>query len=144
VETFAKIFWLALILGAFYVTYISLRWLYKISASDDDIMRDPLKSITVTFKPEESVLLTKGEIKLVTNKLNEKLVKPFGSVSKPIDIKDIVSISTLPIASKGVVQFTIWYREKYKPPRKTNTSYTGYNIGRTGGSLYNNSSMFRD
>ena len=131
---YMKLLWIVIIFGSMYILYAGLKWLSTFADDVEVEPKDSLRSITLTYKPSVSVYLAKPEITEVMNKLNEKLKRPFGSLTEKIDIDDIISITTIPLPVKGVIQFTIWYREKYRRPAPK--PYGGYNIGRTGGNAY--------
>ena len=131
---YMKLLWMVLTIGIFYLVYKALQWWnFFIDGGEQAPPKDRLRSITITYKPA-LINMTQIEIGHVVGKINEKLKKPYGSLSDQIDVDNVVSITTIPLPTKGVVQFTIWYREKYKRPKSV--PYGSYNMGRTGGNAY--------
>jgi hypothetical protein len=136
----AKLFWFAVIIGGVYLTFALVRainrWASYDTVPDDDFPRDALKSITITYRAESGFYLTKPEMKLIVDKINEKVKKPNGIMSIPIDLKNVVSITSIPLPTKGTIQFTVWYREKYKPPKKVKAPAYSYSYTGRGGGLF--------
>jgi len=131
-----KLFWIIAIGGAIWMCILIKRFFSWMDQDISPLPVEPLRSITITQKLS-GFWLEKADINDVVKKINERLRKPFGQLSDQIDVDNVVSITTIPITSKGVVQFTVWYKDDNAVKKmKTKPKKDPYKIFGGGGYKY--------
>ena len=112
-------FWLIASVFVCWLIYKLYNWLVEAPP----VNRDLLRNITITCTPTEVVKINFPE---VVKRINEKLAKPHSVLSEPIDIKNVISISTIPAGNN--TQFVVWYKQK-APKVKKPKEYSPYQLG---------------
>lgn len=118
-----KIFWV----GLFGLSWYLLHKLYRWVGDEAGPPKEELRSLTVSCS---NVNIGRYDLIEVLKKINQKIEVPIGTTARPvggpINIKDVVSIST--INTDKTIQFVIWYKNKPIKKKKPRT-YNPYVLG---------------